>query len=73
MYRLVFSYKISKIIFCLQDGVKMEEIVEGSTGALHIMARDPENRAIIGSMDTIPLFVQVLFTSFKFHLVSVYN
>lgn len=45
-----------------QDGVKMEEIVEGSTGALHIMARDPENRAIIGSMDTIPLFVQLLYS-----------
>ena len=42
-----------------QDGVRMEEIVEGCTGALHIMARDPESRGEIASMQTIPLFVQV--------------
>lgn len=40
----------------------MEEIVEGSTGALHILARDPMNKATIASMDTIPLFVQVNLT-----------
>lgn len=40
----------------------MEEIVEGSTGALHILARDPINKATIASMDTIPLFVQVNLT-----------
>lgn len=38
----------------------MEEIVEGCTGALHILARDPINRGEIASMQTIPLFVQVL-------------
>lgn len=43
----------------LQDGVRMEEIVEGSTGALHILARDPVNRADIANLQTIPLFVQV--------------
>lgn len=43
----------------VQDGVRMEEIVEGCTGALHIMARDPINRGEIASMQTIPLFVQV--------------
>ena len=37
----------------------MEEIVEGCTGALHILARDPINRADIANMQTIPLFVQV--------------
>ncbi|KAG7274817.1 hypothetical protein CRUP_010314, partial [Coryphaenoides rupestris] len=41
-----------------QDGVRMEEIVEGCTGALHILARDPFNRGEIASMQTIPLFVQ---------------
>uniref|UniRef100_A0AAY4DK75 Junction plakoglobin n=1 Tax=Denticeps clupeoides TaxID=299321 RepID=A0AAY4DK75_9TELE len=45
-----------------QDGVRMEEIVEGCTGALHIMARDPVNRVDIASMDTIPLFVQLLYS-----------
>ncbi|KAA0707843.1 Junction plakoglobin [Triplophysa tibetana] len=44
------------------DGVRMEEIVEGCTGALHILARDPQNRHIIASMDTIPLFVQLLYS-----------
>lgn len=33
--------------------------MEGCTGALHILARDPQNRHIVASMDTIPLFVQV--------------
>lgn len=37
----------------------MEEIVEGCTGALHILARDPINRAEIADLQTIPLFVQV--------------
>lgn len=37
----------------------MEEIVEGCTGALHILARDPVNRAEIANLQTIPLFVQV--------------
>ncbi|XP_071771376.1 junction plakoglobin a [Centroberyx gerrardi] len=45
-----------------QDGVRMEEIVEGCTGALHIMARDPVNRAEIASLQTIPLFVQLLYS-----------
>ncbi|XP_062845057.1 junction plakoglobin-like [Trichomycterus rosablanca] len=44
-----------------QDGVSMEEIVEGCTGALHILARDPVNRTEIASMQTIPLFVQLLY------------
>lgn len=37
----------------------MEEIVEGVTGAFHILARDPINRAEITNLETIPLFVQV--------------
>uniref|UniRef100_H3CGZ7 Junction plakoglobin a n=1 Tax=Tetraodon nigroviridis TaxID=99883 RepID=H3CGZ7_TETNG len=45
-----------------QDGVRMEEIVEGCTGALHILARDPINRAEIANMQTIPLFVQLLYS-----------
>ncbi|KAI5608748.1 junction plakoglobin, partial [Silurus asotus] len=44
------------------DGVSMEEIVEGCTGALHILARDPINRSEISSMQTIPLFVQLLYS-----------
>ncbi|XP_074518238.1 junction plakoglobin a [Halichoeres trimaculatus] len=45
-----------------QDGVRMEEIVEGCTGALHILARDPTNRAEIANLQTIPLFVQLLYS-----------
>ncbi|NXG53393.1 PLAK protein, partial [Psilopogon haemacephalus] len=44
------------------DGVKMEEIVEGCTGALHILARDPMNRMEIFRLNTIPLFVQLLYS-----------
>jgi catenin beta 1 len=43
------------------DGVKMEEIVEGTVGALHILARDPHNRAIIRNSAVIPIFVQLLY------------
>ncbi|CAG5987304.1 unnamed protein product [Menidia menidia] len=46
-----------------QDGVRMEEIVEGCTGALHILARDPINRAEIGNLEIIPLLVQLLYSS----------
>ncbi|XP_037545605.1 junction plakoglobin a isoform X2 [Nematolebias whitei] len=45
-----------------QDGVRMEEIVEGCTGALHILARDPINRGEIANTQTIPLFVQLLYS-----------
>uniref|UniRef100_A0A8D0D985 Catenin beta-1-like n=1 Tax=Sander lucioperca TaxID=283035 RepID=A0A8D0D985_SANLU len=45
--------------FC---GVRMEEIVEGCTGALHILARDVHNRIVIRGLNTIPLFVQLLYS-----------
>ncbi|KAM7393820.1 hypothetical protein PAMP_020661 [Pampus punctatissimus] len=45
-----------------QDGVRMEEIVEGCTGALHILARDSINRAEIANLQTVPLFVQLLYS-----------
>ncbi|KAK3506412.1 hypothetical protein QTP70_028107, partial [Hemibagrus guttatus] len=38
-----------------QDGISMEEIVEGCTG-------DPINRSEIANMQTIPLFVQLLYS-----------
>ena len=41
------------------DGVRMEEIVEGTTGALHILAREAHNRALIRGLNCIPLFIQV--------------
>ncbi|KAK5615783.1 hypothetical protein CRENBAI_022313 [Crenichthys baileyi] len=45
-----------------QDGVRMEEIVESCTGALHILARDSNNRDEIAGLDVIPLFVQLLYS-----------
>ncbi|XP_064421403.1 junction plakoglobin a [Latimeria chalumnae] len=45
-----------------KDGVRMDEVVEGCTGALHILARDPANRAQIMQHDTVPLFVQLLYS-----------
>lgn len=56
----------------VQEGVRMEEIVEGCTGALHILARDVHNRIVIRGLNTIPLFVQVGITSWKM-IVCFYN
>ncbi|XP_064646088.1 catenin beta-like [Lineus longissimus] len=44
------------------DGVRMEEIVEGCVGALHILAREGHNRAVIRGLNCIPLFVQLLYS-----------
>ena len=49
----------------------MEEIVEGCTGALHILARDVHNRIVIRGLNTIPLFVQVNSTQAQFFCVLV--
>lgn len=51
------------------DGVRMEEIVEGTVGALHILARESHNRAIIRSQSVIPIFVQVIYIKFLFCLL----
>jgi len=44
------------------DGVRMEEIVEGTVGTLHILARESLSRSEICNLRCIPLFVQVLVT-----------
>lgn len=49
------------------DGVRMEEIVEGTVGALHILAREAHNRAVIRGLNCIPLFVQVCWRVCLFH------
>jgi catenin beta 1 len=43
------------------DGVRMEEIVEGTVGALHILAKEEYNRQLIRQQNVIPIFVQLLF------------
>lgn len=47
------------------DGMRMEEIVEGAVGALHILAREPHNRTIIRAQNVIPVFVQLLFNEIE--------
>jgi len=44
------------------EGVRMEDIVEGTVGALHILAREANNRAVIRSLNVVPLFVQLLYS-----------
>jgi len=44
----------------VEGGVRMEEIVEGATGALHILAREKPSRDVITNLNTIPLFIQLL-------------
>ena len=39
----------------------MEEIVEGTVGALHILSKEEFNRGIIRQQNVIPIFVQLLF------------
>lgn len=47
------------------DGVRMEEIVEGTVGALHILARDSHNKIVIREQDVIQTFVQLLFSEIE--------
>lgn len=43
------------------DDVPMEEIIEGTVGALHQLARDPLNGIVIRELKCIPVLVQLLF------------
>ncbi|CAI8015047.1 Junction plakoglobin, partial [Geodia barretti] len=47
----------------LIDGVYMDEVVEVSVGALHLLARSPENRHTMRKLNTVKLFVQLLYSS----------
>ena len=44
------------------DGVRMEEIVEGTVSALQILAKDQQNRFLIRQENVIPIFVQLLYS-----------
>ena len=43
----------------------MEEIVEGTVGALHFLARDPNNKILIRQLSVIPIFVRLLFNDIE--------
>ncbi len=47
------------------DDVPMEEIIEGSVGALHQLARDSHNGIVIRELKCIPVLVQLLFMSWE--------
>lgn len=42
----------------------MDEIVDVCVGSLHLMAKDPHNRAMLRQYNCIPLIVQVGFDVF---------
>jgi len=42
----------------------MDEIVEGTVGTLHILAREAQSRSSIRAMKCMPLFVQVRLLSY---------
>lgn len=47
------------------DGVRMEEIVEGTVGALHFLARESNNKILIRQQGVIPIFVRLLFNDIE--------
>ena len=47
------------------EDVPMEEIIEGTVGALQQLSRDIHNRSIIGELKCIPLLIQLLFMSWE--------
>lgn len=53
------------------DGVRMEEIIEGTVGALHVLARDPHNKVLIRQQEVIPIFVQLLYNEIENIQVSL--
>lgn len=49
----------------------MEEIIEGTVGALHTLARDSYNKILIRQQGVIPLFVSLL--SSNIEMIQVTN
>lgn len=57
----------SQINSCFPDGIRMEEIVEGTVSALQILARDEQNRLIIRQQpNVIQTFVQLLYSPVEY-------
>ncbi|XP_064473027.1 armadillo segment polarity protein-like [Ornithodoros turicata] len=44
------------------EGVRMEDVVGGTVGALHILSGNAQNRNIIRSLEVIPILVQLLYS-----------
>lgn len=43
----------------------MDEIIEGTVGTLHILAKEAQSRVMIRGLKCTPLFVQVCFVFIK--------
>lgn len=50
------------------DGVRMDEVLEGSVGTLHIMAHEQQSRSIITGLGCIPLLIQMLYL--PYHVIQ---
>jgi hypothetical protein len=46
----------------IDNYIRMDDILEACVSALHIIAKDQQNRVLIRDLDCIPLFVRVRFT-----------
>ncbi len=58
----------------LVDGVRVDELLEHATAALHVLARDQNNRACIRQLSAIPLVVKVPHghtTAFSFFILHL--
>lgn len=43
----------------IDNYIRMDDILESCISALHIIAKDPQNRMVIRDLDCVPLFVRV--------------
>ena len=61
MYMYIYIHLQNNCVY-IQDGVYMDEVIEVSVGAMHLLARSPDNRQTMRQLNTIRLFVQVCTT-----------
>jgi hypothetical protein len=56
----------------IDNYIRMDDILEACVSALHIIAKDQQNRIVIRDLDCIPLFVRVRNSGFFFCLKFIY-
>jgi len=57
----------------IDNYIRMDDILEACVSALHIIAKDQQNRILIRDLDCIPLFVRVLKTFSFLLLIFIYS
>jgi len=50
----------------------MDEIIEGTVGTLHILAREAHSRSSIRALKCMPLFVQVRLQLLLYNIIFMY-